>query len=228
MSDTASPPSPLSVIERRILGVLIEKQKTSKSADAYPMTLNSLTTGCNQKSNRDPVLELDEDDVEETLRALQAKGLTLKIVGGRADRYKHLLYDVWKVSKVEMAILAELLLRGPQSEGDLRSRASRMEEIADLDVLRGLLKELQARQFVQYLTPADRRGAILTHTFHAPEELEKIRTLVNSGALAQVEAPVRASLSQTGLTELEQKLQAALQELAELRQRVEQLEARAG
>jgi uncharacterized protein YceH (UPF0502 family) len=216
------------VIERRILGVLIEKQKTSKSADAYPMTLNSLTTGCNQKSNRDPVLELDEDDVEETLRALQAKGLTLKIVGGRADRYKHLLYDVWKVSKVEMAILAELLLRGPQSEGDLRSRASRMEEIADLDVLRGLLKELQARQFVQYLTPADRRGAILTHTFHAPEELEKIRTLVNSGALAQVEAPVRASLSQTGLTELEQKLQAALQELAELRQRVEQLEARAG
>jgi uncharacterized protein YceH (UPF0502 family) len=153
---------PLEPTERRVLGVLIEKQKTSKTADAYPMTLNSLTTGCNQKSNRDPITELDDDDVEETLNTLQRNGYVLKIVGGRTDRYRHLLYDLWRVSKVEMAILAELLLRGPQSEGDLRGRASRMDDIADLDALRELLKSLASRNLVVYLTP-EGRGAVLTH-----------------------------------------------------------------
>src|SRR5579884_3723075 len=92
----AAPPAPptwepLPPHERRVLGVLIEKQKTSRSADAYPMTLNAITTGSNQKSNRDPVYELDEDAVEEALGALQRRGLVMKVTGGRADRYRHLL-----------------------------------------------------------------------------------------------------------------------------------------
>src|SRR5579885_1593946 len=104
----ATPPTwdPLPPHERRVLGVLIEKQKTSKSADAYPMTLNAITTGCNQKSNRDTVYEVDE----EALASLQRKGLVMKMTGSRADRWRHLLYEVWKASKVEMAVLAELLL----------------------------------------------------------------------------------------------------------------------
>src|SRR6476469_9915518 len=76
----------LAPIERRILGVLVEKQKTSKTADSYPLTLNALVTGCNQKSNRDPVLDLDEVEVEEAIEALQPRGLVSRITGGRVDR----------------------------------------------------------------------------------------------------------------------------------------------
>src|SRR5437660_12850048 len=94
--------------ERRILGVLVEKAKTTP--DAYPLSVNALVTGCNQKSNRDPVMDLTEDDVEETLEALQKKGLAIKITGGRVIRWRHNLYEAWRVDKVELAVLAEQLL----------------------------------------------------------------------------------------------------------------------
>ncbi len=162
---------PIPAHERRVLGVLIEKQKTSKSPDAYPMTLNSTVVGCNQKSNRDPVYDLDDDAVEEALDALQKKGVVVKMTGSRADRWRHQLYELWRVTKVEMAVMAELLLRGPQSEGDLRGRASRMEEIADLDELRGLLKTLADRKLVVYVSGAGGRGAVVTHGFHTADEL---------------------------------------------------------
>ncbi len=162
---------PIPAHERRVLGVLIEKQKTSKTADAYPMTLNSIVVGCNQKSNRDPVYDLDDDAVEEALDALQKKGVVVKMTGSRADRWRHQLYELWRVTKVEMAVMAELLLRGPQSEGDLRGRASRMEEIADLDELRGLLKTLADRMLVVYVSGAGGRGAVVTHGFHTADEL---------------------------------------------------------
>ena len=162
---------PIPAHERRVLGVLIEKQKTSKTADAYPMTLNSIVVGCNQKSNREPVYDLDDDAVEEALDALQKKGVVVKMTGSRADRWRHQLYELWRVTKVEMAVMAELLLRGPQSEGDLRGRANRMEEIADLDELRGLLKTLAERKLVVYVSGAGTRGAVVTHGFHAADEL---------------------------------------------------------
>src|SRR5438270_7706773 len=122
----------LDVQERRVLGVLVEKQKTSKTADAYPMSLNALTTGCNQKSNRDPVLDLNDLDVEEALANCQKQLLVFKITGGRVERWKHNLYDAWRLNKTEIAVIGELLLRGAQTEGELRGRASRMESIADL------------------------------------------------------------------------------------------------
>ena len=212
---------PIPPYERRLLGVLIEKQKTSKSADAYPMTLNSIVTGCNQKSNRDPVYDLDDDDVEETLASLQKKGIVIKMTGSRADRWRHLLYELWKVTKVEMAILAELLLRGPQTEGDLRGRASRMDEINDLDELRTLLKALAARNLVVYVTPPDRRGTIVTHGFHTPEELDRERAK-HTGA-ATDDPAVRTTSSQSTL---ETKLQEALAEIAKLKDRVTVLEGR--
>ncbi len=162
----------LAILERRVLGVLIEKQKTSKSPDAYPMSVNAITTGCNQKSNRDPVLNLDEDEVEDTLTRLQGGGLVSKVTGGRVERWRHLLYENWKVGRVELAILAELLLRGPQSEGDLRTRVCRMDDVPDLDQLRSLLKPMADRGLILYLTPPERRGTIVTHGFHTPEERE--------------------------------------------------------
>src|SRR5207248_1166663 len=112
---SAGPWPVLDVQERRVLGVLVEKAKTTP--DAYPMSLNALVTGCNQKSNRDPVLFLSEDDVEYTLTRLQKAGLVMKITGGRVERWRHLLYESWNVDKVDLAILGELLLRGPQTEG---------------------------------------------------------------------------------------------------------------
>ncbi len=194
MSEPATfPVEPLPPHERRVLGVLIEKQKTSKSADAYPMTLNSLTTGCNQKSNRDPVLDLTDDEVEDVLTGLQKKGLVMRMTGGRADRFRHLLYEAWRAGKVEMAVLAELLLRGPQSIGDLRGRASRMDDIADLDALKTVLAPLVERKQVVFLTDPDRRGAMLTHGFHTVEELEIVRA--KAGHMVMEEGPPRVSAS---------------------------------
>src|SRR3954468_17065401 len=111
----------LSVTERRILGVMVEKAKTTP--DVYPLSINSIVTGSNQKSNRDPLLNVTDLDVEEALVPLQQKGLVTRITGGRVERWRHNLYDVWKVNKVELAILTELLLRGAQTEGELRGRA---------------------------------------------------------------------------------------------------------
>ncbi len=186
----------LPIRERRVLGVLIEKQKTSKSPDAYPMSVNAITTGCNQKSNRDPVLDLDEDDVEETLTRLQGGGWVSKITGGRVERWRHLLYENWKVGRVELAILAELLLRGPQSEGDLRTRVCRMDDVPDLEQLRTLLKPLAERKLVVYLTPPERRGTMLTHGFHAPEELQAASTAFGRGAAEPPVVEGRSSLAE--------------------------------
>jgi uncharacterized protein YceH (UPF0502 family) len=180
---TATPVEPLTPHERRVLGVLIEKQKTSKSPDAYPMTLNALTTGCNQKSNRDPVLDLSDEAVEEVLGGLQKRGLVMRMTGGRADRFRHLLYETWRVGKVELAVLAELLLRGPQSFGDLRGRASRMDDVPDLDALKAILAPLAERKLVVYLGDPDRRGAMVTHGFHSPEELVAVQSHAGHGVI---------------------------------------------
>ncbi len=193
MSDAPTNWEPIAPFDRRVLGVLIEKQKTSKSADAYPMTLNSILIGCNQKSNRDPVYELDEVEVEESLDALQRRGMVMKMTGSRVDRYRHLLYELWKVTKVEMAVVAELLLRGPQTEGDLRGRASRMEEIKTLEELREMLKSLAERKLVIYLSPPERRGSMVTHGFHEPAEFDREKTKHASGASEPEPAPPRAA-----------------------------------
>src|SRR5262249_46510229 len=140
----------LALHERRVLGVLVEKAKTTP--DAYPLSLNALVTGCNQKSNRDPVLNLTDDDVEDALLSTQQKGLTIKVTStGRVIRWRHALYEAWKLDKKELAVLAELLLRGPQTEGELRARASRMEPLDDLDTLRAVLRPLTERQLVAHL-----------------------------------------------------------------------------
>jgi uncharacterized protein YceH (UPF0502 family) len=163
----------LSTLERRVLGVLVEKAKSTP--DIYPLSLNSLVTGCNQKSNRDPVLNASDLEVEDALASAQKQGLVIKITGGRVERWRHILYEVWGVEKVELAVLAELLLRGPQTEGELRARASRMEPIADLDALRPVLRQLAERRLIVYLTPEGRRGTVLTHGFHGPDEWERLR-----------------------------------------------------
>ncbi len=177
MSNPERPWAPLSARERRVLGVLIEKQKTTP--EYYPMTVNALVTGCNQKSARDPVTNYDADDVEETLQELRHKGVAIMVEGGgRAVKWKHSAYE-WlglKGRAAEMAVLAELLLRGPQTEGELRQRAGRMDPIADLPALQTLLAGLQELGLVVQLTPGgQRRGVVVTHTLYPPKELDALR-----------------------------------------------------
>jgi uncharacterized protein YceH (UPF0502 family) len=220
--------------ERRVLGVLVEKQKTSKTADTYPLSLNALVTGCNQKSNRDPVLNLSEDQAEEALVRCQHKGLAIRISGmGRVVRWRHNLYEAWHVDKVDLALLAELLLRGPQTEGELRTRASRMEPLDDLDALRRALRPLVERKLVVYLTPEERRGAVLTHGFHDLAELSRLRGQHAAHAAAapgpaSAPAPISAAPPPRGddrlpaleaqLAEARAGLKSAQEEIAALKQ----------
>jgi uncharacterized protein YceH (UPF0502 family) len=208
----------LSLTERRILGVLVEKQKTTP--DVYPMSLNALVTGCNQKSNREPVLNVNGDEVEETLTGLQRQALATRVDSGRVEKWRHLLYEAWNVSKEEIAILAELLLRGPQTEGELRGHVSRLEPVADLDALRGLLQPMSQRGLVVYLTPEGRRGTMLTHGFHGPEELARLRTRSAHESDADEPARPRAAPDPDRLAALTARVDELAAQLAELRQTV--------
>jgi uncharacterized protein YceH (UPF0502 family) len=192
---------PLTHRERRVVGVLAEKGKTTP--EYYPMTIAAIVAGCNQKSNRDPITNYDQDDVEDTLQALRKKGATIMVEGGgRVPRWKHTLYDWLKVSKAELAVIIELLLRGPQTEGELRSRAGRMEPLPDLAALQALLEALTPRGLVVYLSPqGQRRGVLVTHGLYPPEELEKVRQAFAQSAAAggDEDMPARASTSRAEL-----------------------------
>ena len=167
---------PLDAVERRVLGTLIEKGKTTP--EQYPLSLNALVTGCNQKSNRDPVMTLDEEQVMRAVKGLREAGAMAEVFGsGKIPRYRHLAYEWLGVGKEELAIIGELLLRGEQTEGDLRGRASRMDPIPDLDALRAHLAALEARGLVVWLSPPG-RGRMLTHGLLPPEKLEKVRLQV--------------------------------------------------
>jgi uncharacterized protein YceH (UPF0502 family) len=216
---------PLSLVEQRVLGVLIEKQKTT---DTYPLTLNSLTVGCNQKSNRNPVLDLGEDQVEECLAGLQRDGLVVRVISGRVDKWRHRLYDAWGVSSVELAILAELLLRGPQTEGELRLHASRMDPISDLETLRSHVATLAQRGLVTYLGEPGRRGSLIAHGFHDPVELQNLRSAHSTPAPISLETNCSPNLPSQGshvqdLAELKKDLDRVGQEVAKLRRLVERI-----
>ena len=223
---TSGPWPILDMRERRVLGVLVEKAKTTP--DTYPLSINALTTGCNQKSNREPLLNLSDLEVEDVLVRCQKKGLAIKITGGRVVRWKHSLYEAWHVDKVDLAVLGELLLRGPQTEGELRSRASRMEPLDDLDALRNALRPLVERKLVVYLTPEERRGAMLTHGFHDPHELERLRSRHAAEPVADLPRTPSADLAppikDERWSELASGLSAAHDEIAALQQTVADLQ----
>jgi uncharacterized protein YceH (UPF0502 family) len=140
----------LTALEARVVGSLIEKAITTP--DQYPLSLNALTNACNQKSNRDPVLELDERTVQETLDGLAKKHLVLERsgFGGRVPKYQHRFcntgFGSLEFTPQETAILCELLLRGPQTPGELRGRASRMAPISEVSEVETALSRLASRE----------------------------------------------------------------------------------
>jgi uncharacterized protein YceH (UPF0502 family) len=140
-----SPNIILTDVEARVLGCLIEKEITTP--EYYPLSLNALLHACNQKSNRDPMMNLDEDAVRRALRTLGEQFL-VRSAGGdsRVPKYEHRLADTFNFTRPETAILCELLLRGPQTPGELRSRAERMHPFEDLGLVQTTLKHLMERE----------------------------------------------------------------------------------
>jgi uncharacterized protein len=140
----------LDSLQARVIGCLIEKQVTTP--DQYPLSVNALVNACNQKSNRDPVMSLDEPTVQGTLDALSRKHLVLERsgFGSRVPKYQQLFcnteYGSLKFSPQELAVICELLLRGPQTPGELRSRASRMASLTDVAEVEAVLQGLQERE----------------------------------------------------------------------------------
>ncbi|MGH8311086.1 MAG: YceH family protein, partial [Steroidobacteraceae bacterium] len=140
----------LSTIEARVIGCLVEKQITTP--DQYPLSLNALTNACNQKSNREPVLEVDEPTVQRTLDELSRKHFVIEKsgFGSRVPKYQHVFcntqFGSLKFSPQELAIVCELLLRGPQTPGELRSRASRMAPFTDVTEVEAALEQLAKRE----------------------------------------------------------------------------------
>jgi len=138
-------PEILSPLEARILGSLIEKEIATP--DYYPLTLNSLLAACNQKSNRNPIMQLDEESVAAGLEALRQKGLALLVTqsGARVAKYRHSFQRSYQLPDAQVAIIAELLLRGPQTVGELRSRCERLHPFGDLESIRRELVDLEQR-----------------------------------------------------------------------------------
>ena len=141
----------LTAIECRVLGALVEKDITTP--DYYPLSLNALVNACNQKNNRDPVMNLDEDAVRQALHALQEKRLAGPAGGAdsRVTKYEHRLQEAFNFSRPEIAVLCVLLLRGPQTPGELRGRSERMHSFDGLDEVASTLHRLGERQMVKML-----------------------------------------------------------------------------
>jgi uncharacterized protein YceH (UPF0502 family) len=141
MTPTALPT--LSLLETRVLGVLVEKRHTVP--DTYPLTLNALAAGCNQKSSRDPLLSATDAEVQATIDHLKALSLVVESSGGRVMRYAHNVDRVLGVPSQAVALLAALMLRGPQTVGELRINSERLHHFADISAVEGFLDELAAR-----------------------------------------------------------------------------------
>ena len=147
----------LDAIEARIIGVLIEKQMATP--DYYPMTLNALVNACNQKTNRNPVMVLGEGDVEEALTSLRNQRLVwqVKTHGSRALKYEHNIQDVIEFSDRELGILCVLLVRGPQTAGEIRSRTSRLAEFHGLAAVEHTLQKMIAHEKGPFVQRIDRQ-----------------------------------------------------------------------
>jgi uncharacterized protein YceH (UPF0502 family) len=166
----------LSASETRVLGCLLEKQRTTP--DQYPLSLNALRLACNQSTNRDPVVEYDEATLRDALHRLERRGYTRLAsgAGSRAPKYRHLLAETLPMAEDEQAAMCVLMLRGPQTPGELKQRAERMHSFADLGAVHETLERLIARELVAGLgrrpgQKEDRYVQLLQEDPEAPADL---------------------------------------------------------
>jgi len=201
----------LTAAETRVLGCLLEKQRTTP--DVYPLSLNSLRLACNQSTNRDPVVDYDEATIRDALHRLERKGLTRLASGNRAAKYRHLLAEALPMNSAEQAIVCVLMLRGPQTPGELKQRSERMHAFADLAAVHATLDALIDRELVARL---ERRPG------HKEERYAQLLQAVDedeSPPSAQSHAPAHATEHRPTFTG-----SASPSEIEALRERVERLE----
>jgi uncharacterized protein YceH (UPF0502 family) len=211
----------LDAVEARIVGALVEKQLTTP--DNYPLTLNALTTACNQKSNRHPVVVFDERTVVRSLEHLRDKGLARMVSGAdqRVPKYYHLFAEKLELSLPQVAALTVLILRGPQTLGEIRGRSGRLHEFADLDEVEQTLGELGERQqpmVVQLERQPGRKEARFAHLLCGEPDIGEEDQGEGLVELAALE--VRAENER--LAVLEQEVGALREELAALRRAFEE------
>ena len=206
---------PLSAAEARVLATLMEKARTVP--DSYPLTLNSLQSGCNQKSSREPIMNLSEDEIAQALDGLRERSLVFESSGGRVARYEHNFERALGVPSQAAALLGLLLLRGPQTAGELRLNAERWHRFADIGSVEVFLEELQERS-------AEKGGPLVVKLERAPGAREQRWAQLLCGpvdAQAASAAPTQTSGANAELQALAGRV-AALETLVdELRQRLE-------
>jgi len=213
----------LNPTESRVVGVLIEKAHTTPAQ--YPLSLNALVTGCNQRSNRLPLTNLSEDDVLSAVDSLRGKSLVRQIMmsGSRVEKYKHTLRDALSVSTSELAVIAELLLRGPQTVGELRGRASRIHTMESLDVVTNVLEHLASREppMVRSVAPAPGSRATRYAQLLCPD-------LHPLDAPDRVAAPAAAVAPVPRTDDVADRLGRLEDEVRELRRLVDEIRPQAG
>jgi len=206
---------PLTVIEIRVLGCLAEKELATP--EYYPLSLNALLNACNQKSNRDPVMQLGEAEVAKALEALRPLGLVIRAGGGRVTKYAHNLGGKLHLVPAELAILTELLLRGPQTPGELRQRTARMHAFASLQELEQTVEELLQRTpplLVRLPRQPGRKEQRLAHLLAGEPDI----TAVTPNEPAML---ITAGERQERLDHLEKTVEQLQDELAALRREFE-------
>ncbi len=213
----------LTEIETRVLGSLIEKDITTP--DYYPLSLNALVNACNQKNNRDPVTYFDEPTVREALNSLQEKRLA-GLAGGadsRVTKYEHRLQEVFNFDRREIAVLCVLLLRGPQTPGELRSRTDRMYHFEALEDVVSTLDRLSHRNppLAQVLPrqPGTKESRY-THLFSGEPNIDVAANLAGAPSPANPEAATAPHGSADRLTHLEQEVSRLRQEVADLQRQL--------
>jgi hypothetical protein len=211
-----NPLPPLTLLESRVLGVLVEKERTV--ADTYPLSLNALTLGCNQKNNREPVLAAAEGEVLAAIDGLRTHNWVIESSGARVTRYSHNVGRVLRVPEQSVALLAALMLRGPQTAAELRTATERLHRFADTSSVEAFLDELAHRS-------ADRGGPLVVLLPRRPGEREARWAHLLSGPVQAATQPPAAAPSRAPAS-LEQRLEALQSEVAELRAEVAALRTR--
>ena len=215
----------LDAVEIRVLGCLLEKQRTTP--DAYPLSLNGLRLACNQSTNRDPVVEYDETTIREALHRLSRRRFTRLASGhgSRAAKYRHLLDEALGLDRAELAVLAVLMLRGPQTPGELRARTDRLHHFDDAAALHDVLEGLIERELVARLTrrPGQKEERY-EHLLSGEQEPGPDAVPVPAPTTAQ---PAAASVDEGRIERLERELAEVRDEVASLRRAMELYTARA-
>jgi uncharacterized protein YceH (UPF0502 family) len=210
----------LNETEARVLGALLEKEVTTP--DYYPLSLNALVNACNQKSNRDPVMTLDDDSVRAALRTLHDNSLARSVsaADSRVTKYEHRLQEAFNFDRREAAIFCELLVRGPQTPGELRTRAERMHPLADLSEAQSALQRLMNREPALVKVLARQPGTKESRYMHLLSGEPKQATSTadhESHATPERAAPPQTEKS-AELDRLSSEIAALRQEIADLKQ----------